>query len=174
MKTILSLLLTLFLGIAQHDLHADTTPTPPTTLEAPQVTPPGIKPAPSDEEPYFPLQIEEPSPQSNKFLVEFLNMLATLGFIIALILIVAWFLKRFVNARLEQVNASSSIQVIEKRGLSPKSMLYLLRVENKTILVAESQHGVTALTEFDTPIETEPAASQEFPSPFSKLLEKKK
>lgn len=172
MQTILYFLLTLYIGTTLPSLSADPAPPQNTTIEAPQAdkTIPHATPAP--DEPYFSLPIEEPSKQNDKFLVEFLNMLATLGFVIALILVIAWFLKRFVNTRLESMNANSAIRVVEKRGLSPKTILYLLEVEGKTILVAESQNGLTALTEYNTPSKAEPTASKEFPSPFSKLLEK--
>lgn len=144
--------------------------TSPSIIEStPHFTPP------QENEPVFPLDISEPAKQNDKFFAEFLNMLATLGFIIALIFIIAWFFKRMMNTRMEQINSTSLIQVVEKRALSPKTALYLLEVENKTILIAETPSGVTPLSEFPTAVEKkEVPASKEFPSPFSKLLEKKK
>ena len=37
------------------------------------------------------------------------------------------------------------IQVLEKRMLSPKSILYLIEVEGQKVLVAESQHEIRRL-----------------------------
>lgn len=90
-------------------------------------------------------------------MTELLSMLATLGLVIGLILIAAWFLKRFANARLEQVNNTSAIKVTERRSLSPKTVLYLLELEGKAILIAESHNGVTSLATFK---------SDEYPTPL--------
>jgi len=119
------------------------------TLDSEQVLSP---PPPANQHPeyYFPPEelIERPTEPTNKFLSDFLNMLATLGLIIALIFIIAWFLKRFTNTRLEQANVTSNIKIIEKRVLSPKSVLYLLEVEGTGYLISESVNGVSHLSEF--------------------------
>lgn len=142
--------------------------TSPSTLSTPSTNP---------DEPVFPMEelIKEPLKQNDRFFTEFLNMLATLGFIIALILIVAWFLKRLVNSRLEQANSSSSIKVLERRSLSPKSIVYLLEIEGTGILIAESVNGITRLSEFPVSTETSgPSGSPENTPNFSKILESKK
>ena len=97
-------------------------------------------------------------------------MMATLGLIISLILIVAWFLKRMLNSRQEQANATSLIKVIERRSLSPKTAIYLLEIEGKSVLISESHNGVTHLTDYNTPEEKE--ETQPLPSAFNKLLDK--
>lgn len=121
--------------------------------------------------PVFPLEefIKEPDPDTNRFLSEFVSMMATLGLLIGLILIVAWFLKRMVNTRQEQANTTSIIKVIERRSLSPKSAVYLLEVEGKSLLIAESPNGITRLADYDTPEDEE----AKLPSAFGKLLENK-
>lgn len=172
MHRLLSLLTALFLILQATCLQADADPAS-SSKPAPQIQ--TIPVPPLDNEPVFPLNIEEPARQNEKFFTEFLNMLATLGFIIALILIIAWFLKRLMNTRLEQMNSTSLIKVVERRTLSPKTSLYLLEVDDKTILIAETNHGVTCLSEYVTPVEEpENAPTTEFPSPFSKMLEKNK
>jgi len=173
----ISLLLTLFIFSSQPFLYAETTP-PKTQndqshLEKPEAPIPDFSP-PKDDEPIFPLHIEEPNKQTDKFIVEFLNMMATLGIVILLIFIVAWFLKRLMNTRLEQVNATSGIKIAEKRMLSPKSTLYLLEVEDKKILIAESINGITSVAEFNNPDDDESQNPTPLsPSTFSKLMERK-
>lgn len=97
--------------------------------------------------PVFPIEelIEEPSQDTNLFLSEFIKMTATLVLIIALIFIFAWFLKRMVNTRIEQANSTSLIQVVERRTISQKTSVYLLNVEGKGIVMAESPSGITFL-----------------------------
>ena len=87
-------------------------------------------------------QEEEP------FLTKFINMLATLGLMLVLVLFAAWFIKRLNQTRLNQENETNVIKIIEKRVLSPKSMVHLLEVKGKEILVAESANGITKLAEF--------------------------
>ncbi|MEI8366320.1 MAG: flagellar biosynthetic protein FliO [Parachlamydiaceae bacterium] len=128
--------------------------------------------------PTFPIEdlIGHPEPEeNNKFLVEFLKMTATLGIVIVLILIVAWFLKRMVNAKLAQGNNDSSIIVVERRALSQKTMVYLLEVAGKGIVVAESPHGVTFLGNYPAAgLDTEEAPAATPASPFSQILNEKK
>lgn len=128
--------------------------------------------------PVFPMEdlIGKPNPETNKFLSEFVSMMGTLGLIISAILIFAWFLKRMVNTRQEQANTTSIIKVVERRSLSPKTAVYLLEVEGKSLIVAESVNGVTRLAEYDSPQdaneknETQPKV----PSAFSKLMDQSK
>src|ERR1700759_2998027 len=69
--------------------------------------------------------LESPGTESN-FIGEFFYMLLMLGLLISLVMFTSWFLKRMLNSRIEQVNASSSIKVLEKRSLSQKTHLYLI------------------------------------------------
>lgn len=121
--------------------------------------------------PIFPPEdlIGEPAPETNRFLNEVVNMMATLGLIISVILIFAWFLKRMLNTRQEQANTTSLIKVIERRSLSPKTAIYLLEVEGKSMIISESVNGVTRLANYDSPEEVE-EEPKEIPSTFNKLL----
>jgi flagellar protein FliO/FliZ len=49
-----------------------------------------------------------------------------------------WFLKRLFQNRIARGNATQSIKILEKRMLSPKSVLYLVEVEGRKVLLAES------------------------------------
>jgi flagellar protein FliO/FliZ len=84
----------------------------------------------------------------DRFLYEFMNMLTTLGLIVAAILFISWFLKRMVNTRIQQVNTTSLIKIIERRALSPKATLYLVEIYNKHIIVGETATGIANMGEF--------------------------
>ncbi|MBA3815660.1 MAG: flagellar biosynthetic protein FliO [Parachlamydiaceae bacterium] len=122
----------------------------------------------------FPLEdlVENPDKHNDRFYTEFLNMLATLGLVIGIILIAAWFLRRLLNTRLEQINTTSSIKIIDKRALSPKSAVYLLEIYDKIIAIAETQTGITQLGEFKIPAEPEMTKEKMSPS-FNQILENK-
>lgn len=65
--------------------------------------------------------------------------LLTLFALVALLGVTFWFLRRLVQQRLQKGDANLSIQVLEKRMISPKTMLYLVEIEGKRVLLAESQ-----------------------------------
>jgi flagellar biogenesis protein FliO len=46
-------------------------------------------------------------------------------------------------SRSRHLNNATSIQILERRSLSPKSSLYLVKVESKKILIADSPTGVS-------------------------------
>jgi flagellar biogenesis protein FliO len=103
--------------------------------------------------PVFPMEdvIGKPNPETGRFLTEFINMATTLGLLISLIFIIAWFLKRMLNAKQEQANSTSLIKITERRSLSPKTVIYLLDVEGTSLVIAESHNGVTQLAQYPTP-----------------------
>lgn len=93
--------------------------------------------------------ILSPDPiEEDHFFRDFVNMLTTLGLIVATIFFISWFLKRMVNTRIEQANTASIIKIVERRALSPKSALYVVEVYNKQILVGETSSGIKTLAEF--------------------------
>ncbi|PJD98236.1 MAG: hypothetical protein CK425_00710 [Parachlamydia sp.] len=81
------------------------------------------------------------------FWKNFLYMLFILSFIVGLIFFLTWTMKKMVHTRLLQENIGSSIKILDKRSLSPKSMLYLIEMEGKRVLVGESANGITKLVE---------------------------
>ena len=91
-------------------------------------------------------------PQSD-FSVEFAKMFITF---IALILLLAgsfWFVRRLIRSRTERGSDERSIHILEKRAISPKSVLYLVEVEGQKILLAESQSEIRRLQNW--PLEKE-------------------
>lgn len=87
------------------------------------------------------------SPSPDRFYYEFLHMMLILGFILALLLVVTWVLKRMLNVRVQQINASSPIKIIEKRALTAKTSIFVVEIFDKTFALAESHNGVTHLGE---------------------------
>lgn len=119
------------------------------------------------------LPIEE-SP--DKFTSELLNMLITLGMLVAVIFALSYILKRMLTVKTQQENYKSTIKVLEKRSLSPKAALYLVEVYNRTLVIAESPNGFSCMTTFD---DIEEEAETETPPPkdpkaFEKILNQTK
>lgn len=75
----------------------------------------------------------------------FAKMLITLLALVLLLFISYWFLRKIIQNRLQKGVGNAAIQVIEKRMISPKTMLYLVEVDNKKVLLAESHLEVKRL-----------------------------
>lgn len=89
------------------------------------------------EKPIFP----EDSPEEINYWQEFSKMMVMLGLILGAVLLIAWFLKAFLNKRIKQVNESNIIKVLERRNLSQKSMMYLIEVYDRQFLIGDSAAG---------------------------------
>lgn len=81
----------------------------------------------------------------------FLKMLATLGILLLLVFFSLWALRRFSQGRLRQSNQNKSIKVIERRSLSPKTVLYIVECSGKQLLIAESQLEIRKIDEVTPP-----------------------
>lgn len=86
----------------------------------------------------LPLESMPPLPPG-EFGATLAKTLLMLFALVALLGVTFWFLRRLVQQRLQKGDANLSIQVLEKRMISPKTMLYLVEVEGKKVLLAESQ-----------------------------------
>lgn len=84
----------------------------------------------------------------------FLKMILTLLALIVGMIGTIWFLKRMAAGRLG-AGSGSSIKLIEKKPLSPKTMLYLIEVEGKQSVIAESQLEIKHLMTLDSITESE-------------------
>ena len=87
--------------------------------------------------------------EGDRFVTELMNMLFVLGAIVAAMLMVTWILKKIMSTRLGHGNVASEIKVLEQRALSPKSILYLIEVQGKKIVIADSPQGMTRIAELD-------------------------
>lgn len=96
----------------------------------------------------FPLE-EAPLPpditQDNRFLAEFFYMLLMLGMLIGVVLFASYLIKRMTSTRIESLNTTSSIKILERRALSQRSQIYLVEIEDKKFMIAESPTAITAL-----------------------------
>lgn len=90
-----------------------------------------------------------------------IKMLLTLAGLIALLFATYWFLRRIIQHRLQKGAGQPAIQIIEKRMLSPKTMLYVVQIEQKKILFAESHLEIKVLdTLTEIPLEEEPPTTE--------------
>ncbi|MDP1607739.1 MAG: flagellar biosynthetic protein FliO [Chlamydiales bacterium] len=76
------------------------------------------------------------------------HMLLTFTAVIALLFVSFWFLRRLIQNRLQKGGGDQAIQILEKRMISPKTMLYWIEVEGKKILIAESHLEVRKIESY--------------------------
>lgn len=95
----------------------------------------------------------ETMPAPISYEAAFMKMLLCLAGILLLVFFTAWVLRRLSQGRSGFLNGQKAIKVLEKRSLSPKSVLYLIEVEGQKVLISESQLEVRALT--SAPLQTE-------------------
>lgn len=80
----------------------------------------------------------------------FAKMLITLVILVVLLFASYWFIRRMIQNRLQKGAGDSSIHILEKRMISPKTMLYLVKIDNRKILLAESHLDVKRLADLQT------------------------
>ena len=97
---------------------------------------PGPAPIPSSKE------------MTNSYESAFVRMLVTLLGLVFLVFATFWILRRLGKGKFK-MGGGRTINVIERRALSPKSMLYVVEIGNKKVLISESQLEVRALTSFE-------------------------
>ena len=93
--------------------------------------------------------IERFDSSSPSYREAFTKMMLTLLGLIVLIVATVWVLRRVSHGRMKQMNYGRSIKIIERRPLSAKSILYLIEVDGKKVVIAESQLEVRAITTAD-------------------------
>lgn len=117
--------------------------------EAPLSAPSPLNPSMTELElpknPFEEIVVQETQESNDHFMEQFIHMLTVLGFIIALIFLVSWLLKRMLNTRIQQVNTTSDIKILERRALSPKTTIYILDIQGLKVAIAESPTGATLL-----------------------------
>lgn len=82
----------------------------------------------------------------------FVRMLVTLLGLVFLVFATFWILRRLGKGQFK-MGSGRSINILEKRALSPKSILYIVEIGQKKVLISESQVEVRALTTFEEPPE---------------------
>lgn len=128
---------------------ASDTPSKSKTVESPAQAIPEQAPA----TPVPSSGIETPPIPSVNYEHAFFKMIATLIGLLLLIFLTVWLLRRLSQGRLGLANSSRTIKIIEKRALSPKSMLYLIEIGGQRVVIAESQLEVRAITSVENLVE---------------------
>ena len=100
---------------------------------------------------------ELPSAPPGDIGVTFVKMLLTFIALVLLLFGTYWFIRRLIQQRLQKGVGIASIQILEKRMISAKTMLYLVEAEGKKILLAESHLEIKRLETF--PSESEVGSS---------------
>ncbi len=76
----------------------------------------------------------------------FIKMILTLGGLLALVFLTIWVLKKVSNGRFGSMGSQKKINILEKKPLSPKTLLYLIELDGKKILISESQLEVRTIS----------------------------
>lgn len=70
--------------------------------------------------------------------------------ILAFLFIATWFMKRFDRFKIKPQDKSTRILLIERKVLSPKSVIYLIEIDGSKIALSESAtNGVQVLSALD-------------------------
>jgi flagellar biogenesis protein FliO len=104
-----------------------------------------------------PLETTLPKAQSADDAYEhaFIKMLATLAGLLLLVLLTIWALRKISQGKIGGFGVQKKIKVLERRPLSPKSILYLVEIDHKQVLISESQLEVRALAQTSPYAETD-------------------
>jgi flagellar biosynthetic protein FliO len=62
-----------------------------------------------------------------------------------LLVLFAWAAKRYLGSRQLSQNRSSRLQILERRPLTPKSALLLIKVDDEELVIAESASTITLI-----------------------------
>ncbi len=101
----------------------------------------------NDESDHFLTHLQEiPLEHTEDFQTKFFHMLFILTLLIGFMVIAAWALKRMMKTRITQLNANSTIKIVESRQLSPRTTIYILETEHQQYCIAECVNSVTLLS----------------------------
>ncbi|MEI8301565.1 MAG: flagellar biosynthetic protein FliO [Chlamydiota bacterium] len=117
------------------------------TPEQPSIAKPTAPPS----LPAMPMEQEAPELTSatSSYESAFLKMILVLVGILVFVFIVFFLFKKFSSSRMQQSNHTRTIKILEKRAISPKSMLYLIEIGGQKILIAESQLEIRPISNLD-------------------------
>lgn len=76
---------------------------------------------------------------------EFIKVMAAVGVMVVALLFLSWSSRKMINMKIQQANETSSLKILEKRVISPKTTLYQVEFDGRSVLMAESTNGVTLL-----------------------------
>lgn len=100
--------------------------------------------------PYFSDSYVSETHDSDRFTAELMKMFGILAVFVTCMLILSRMLKKMTETKIDQLNTTSPIKILDRRSLSPKAMVYVIEIHNKTLAVAETPNGITKLAELDS------------------------
>jgi flagellar biosynthetic protein FliO len=80
-----------------------------------------------------------------------LRTLLSLAAIVALMLGLAWFMKKFMHAGKGARRSLVDVELLGHRSLQPRTSVYVLKVLNRVLVVGASEHGMQTLSEISDP-----------------------
>lgn len=92
---------------------------------------------------------EKASDNTSTFKHAFYKTMSILLGGLVLVFAAIWLFRRFGKGRFHTANNLRTIKVIEKRPISPKSILYLIEIGGHRILISESQFEVRRISELE-------------------------
>ena len=99
------------------------------------------------------LSFEEPIPTKAQETIEMENtaikIVLGLVFLLIAIAVAFWVIRKMAGSRANSLNHLKSIKVLEKRPISPKSMLYLIEIAGRQVLISESQLEVRTVSKLE-------------------------
>ncbi|MBM3198618.1 MAG: hypothetical protein FJZ58_05120 [Chlamydiae bacterium] len=93
------------------------------------------------------LAVDEASPteQMPSYEGTFFRMILMLVGLLSFVLLTIWALKKLSHGRFGSLGTQKRIVIVEKKSVSPKTLLYLIELDGKKILLSESQLEVRML-----------------------------
>jgi flagellar biogenesis protein FliO len=99
---------------------------------------------------------------SGEYSFALLKMFFSLLVVAALLGLTIWFIRRLMRYRFEKSGGVEAIKILEKKMISPKTMLYFVEIEGKKVLLAESQLEVRQVT-WETNLASTEKFSEHYP-----------
>jgi flagellar biogenesis protein FliO len=128
---------------------------PNKAVAAPSAQVQDVTPASPPTTPLDAVSIPEMSSEPPSYEYTFVKMIVSLTALLILIFLTVWALKKLSHGRLRFMNQSLGIKILEKRSLSPKSILYLVEIGGQKVLISESQLEVRKLVDIEEPEDEE-------------------
>ena len=100
-------------------------------------------------------------------------MLGSLILLLGICGVGCWFFRRFLRSRGHVPSIHSSIKALDRRVLASKTSIYVIKVANKTLVIAERGDHVTLLSEFPPNTDLNTLLQQDqkkTPSPRGEIL----
>ncbi|QVE48930.1 FliO/MopB family protein [Chlamydia crocodili] len=80
--------------------------------------------------------------------LEMFKMLGSLILLLTLFGIGVWAFKKFLKSKGQGFGNTSTIKILDRRSLNQKTCIYIIRVVNKILVIAEAGEKITLLSEF--------------------------